>query len=145
MKVLLVLAALASFSAVNGGPMELAEKILRVIRKCSRHHQLKFQDVQAALRHGQLPTSDEGKCFVTCSLEEFGLIKDKKFSVEGSYALNEMRFSNPNDLQKANEVTKLCEKEVSGEYENVCELGIAVANCGLKNSRSEGIISSELW
>ncbi|KAI5734206.1 hypothetical protein M8J77_003797 [Diaphorina citri] len=134
---LVILAALCVYVQAQSSSTTLtptmAQKVNAVATKCKTELNSPPEAV-ALLGARSLPTDEKQRCFLECVYKNLGIVKDNKFSPEGSKALAAQRFKG-DELTKANKLVETCAKEVvvaAGNTEK-CALGKSVRSCFVKN------------
>nr|ARO46432.1 odorant binding protein 3 [Pachypeltis micranthus] len=82
-----------------------------------------------------LPKDEVERCYLECVFAEVGVVKDNKFSEEGSLKLSELTFRDPKEKHLADQLIATCSKEIAVKSEEKCSLGRAVRECFAKHGK----------
>nr|BCX55339.1 odorant-binding protein 3 [Plautia stali] len=127
-----------SYSLSGTAQPGIINRAFQIVGRCNKEHPLDMKEMEKAVRNFELPTSEEGKCFISCFLEGFGLITDRQINLEKSLEFNKMQFHNPENLEKANTISTACKEELSTSSEEGCDFAIAASKCMLEKSKEMG-------
>nr|QCZ25102.1 odorant binding protein 45 [Nezara viridula] len=136
-KLVVSLALLAAFTVCTFG-FELTEEGKKHLQECQGKHSISPDEVVAAVKDKKLPESENGKCFMECVMEKFGVLNDGKFDPEKAKSIASGKIGNkPELLEKVNTVIDKCNAEVSNPGK--CEYGVGLAKCAMKYAKEMNI------
>ncbi|CAH1389322.1 unnamed protein product [Nezara viridula] len=127
-----------SFSFTSTVKPGIISQAFQIVGRCNKEHPLDMKEMEKAVKSFELPTSEEGKCFISCFLEGFGLITDRQINLDKSIEFNKMQFHNPDNLEKANAISAACKEELTTSTEEGCDFAIAASKCMLEKSKEMG-------
>nr|AXY87864.1 odorant binding protein 5 [Subpsaltria yangi] len=129
----LAVVALAGFAAAQ---LDKA-KFMEIFNKCQSQINVDTSEIEL-MKNKEAPTSDKGKCLIACIMEEGGIIKDGKYSLDGSIAMAEAKFSgNADNLAVAKDAVQKCQGEAeAANAANKCDLALEIAKCFKKYAGS---------
>nr|AXY87866.1 odorant binding protein 7 [Subpsaltria yangi] len=129
----LAVVALAGFAAAQSDKT----KFMETLNKCQSQFNVDPSELEL-MKNKEAPTSDKGKCLIACIMEEGGIIKDGKYSLDGSMAFAEATFSgNADNFAVAKDTALKCQGEAeAANAANKCDLALEITKCLTKYASS---------
>ncbi|KAE8573986.1 general odorant-binding protein 69a [Halyomorpha halys] len=127
-----------SFTFASTVKPGIISQAFQIVGRCNKEHPLDMKEMEKAVKNFELPSSEEGKCFISCFLEGFGLVTDGQINLDRSLEFNKMQFHDPDNLEKANAISAACKDEMSTSTEKGCDFAIAASKCMLEKSKEMG-------
>ncbi|XP_066908955.1 uncharacterized protein [Halyomorpha halys] len=127
--VLCITTLLAAISvSVALGPV-YKKRLLSSLTDCMERHRLNIDEVMDIVKNEKLPEDKEKQCFVGCTMNNLGYVKDLILDWNEVKKTNPEKFDTPEEVEKANTVADACAKTVSGKHPSLCELGVRAIKC----------------
>nr|ALI59664.1 spermatophylax protein 3 [Gryllodes sigillatus] len=137
----------ALFAALAAALLQVAmaggdSKVKEIMNTCNKGSSAISQEELKAMLSMKIPSSESGKCFVGCVLEEIGMLKGGGFSSAFAEELAKAKLQeHPEELGEALKLIKKCSDEVAG-YDDKCETGPKLLECIKDFASGLGIIEA---
>nr|BCX55338.1 odorant-binding protein 2 [Plautia stali] len=113
---------------------EYKQKLMSSVSDCMKTHGLTKEEVIDIMKNEKLPEDKEKQCAVGCVMDKMGYVKDSTMDWDTVKAANPQKFDNPEDVEKANQVSDACAKAVSEKEADLCVLGVKAIKCIHENA-----------
>nr|AYN07355.1 odorant-binding protein 14 [Yemma signatus] len=119
--------------------VEISDKAKEIIKECKEAHNIELEKLVQAVEKHELPTSEDGKCFMECVMEKGGVLADGKVNADRAKELSAKKLADKPDIKaKVDQVIDMCSKEVTNPG-GKCNLGVKLAECAMNHSKELGI------
>ncbi|XP_075232932.1 general odorant-binding protein 19d-like [Lycorma delicatula] len=129
MKFLPLLLAIATAAFIQTADAKIdKEKKAALVKKCQAETKASDSDIEAVKKH-QVPESKEGKCFVACGFNNYGMFRDGKINLEGVNAFFEKVLDEQEHRDKAIKVAASCAATEDVKELDECETAVKYLQC----------------
>ncbi|KAL1138513.1 hypothetical protein AAG570_008576 [Ranatra chinensis] len=116
------------FKDLRASP-EFKEKFHKSLEKCQAEFHVTPEDIKKMFAEDLSADDENGKCMMGCMFADMGTIQNNEYSVENCLGMNKEKYTDPKDVEKADEVVKACGKEVPTGLNNNCALAYEIIKC----------------
>nr|AYN61082.1 odorant-binding protein 21 [Yemma signatus] len=119
--------------------LEISSKDMEILKECRTKNNISLGDLLKGAEKQEIPTTENGKCFLQCVMEKAGVIKDDKINVDRAKAINAKKLKDKPDFKdKADKIADLCSKEVT-KPDGKCEFAVKISECAMKHAKEMGV------